>query len=1078
MQGWLARDEKSKLARFSGKDASSFNWKRYYFQQIGNSLAYYKTEAAPKQSGTFPIDDITEIQPVPESADSHFAFKMISRSSRDPIVLQADSAESLKYWISGILNLNPSIDPDQQKAASSDYGGGGGGFESAPGARGRARPVSMFGHGTPLPLDLQAALATRGRGAPRGAGGPPRGDSGSFSPRGAFAASRPLSQEVFNPVADSDSPPNSPLGIRGGRGARGGRPVSSMNEVREHLGGVSPPPKPMKPSFPDAESVRPAPPPKVVPTSSSMPSLPSKVDPPSLPPKVDPPSLPPKVDSPVLPPKGPSLPPKTAVEPPSLPPKAAVEPPSLPPKAPVEPPSLPPKAAVEPPSLPPKTAVEPPSLPPKAAVEPPFLPPKVGIEPPVLPPKVPLEGPLTPSRSAAELPFLPPKAPFGGPPTLPPKSAPVLEDVSGDLPAGPVMPSRMPSGMTRGIRPALRANSTSPDEQSQSPRSQPFGRGQPPSPAPPLPLKPSIGGPPPLPAKPEEPPIPSPRLPMKLGAYAATGASSSSGPPPLPAKLPFDTEALSIPLRPPGLGFNRPNPYGPSTSSSPRAWGEPAPDEEPEDDKPLTPEQEAALILEKRTKIVNEILSTEETYIKNLQAMITIYKRVFEDWVDQMEGKSTGPAAKVNPRSRPLSTVVSKPAQSKFKREHLKILFSNIQVVVPLNQQLYEELSSRLAAWSETQRIGDIFVKMAPYFKLYNEYSNNYEAALQLFDRMYTKDVPFVKTLELAEAEAEIAGVLRLENLLILPIQRVPRYNLLIADLRRKTDAAHPDFQSLTEAGEMLEKTAQYLESNITQAENNKRLLQLAAKGAKGLLASHRVLIREGTITAELVGKPKKFKLRLTLFNDLLVHLSETKSKKKSNMEQQKHQWPLYLVWLKDLVDAQQEEKFLNPKEKEKFPCAFELIGPMATYIFWFADQREKDSWFTSISKATKEEIGTRKFMQALPTEIGEKVSEQDIQTMTPDRPVRVGIYHMLNGGVYQGWWHYGTMHGLGAFSFFGNIYLGEFQHNVKNGRGELHYSTGETYVGHWQHDLPNSSGVLTLPNGDQYEGSWESGRR
>src|SRR3989338_212649 len=163
------------------------------------------------------------------------------------------------------------------------------------------------------------------------------------------------------------------------------------------------------------------------------------------------------------------------------------------------------------------------------------------------------------------------------------------------------------------------------------------------------------------------------------------------------------------------------------------------------------------------------MLSTEQTYVKNLEGMVNLYKKRFEEYFTAEEQRGKG-------------------VPKGFKRDHLKILFSNVHVVIPLNQQLLEELTERVNNWSESQKVGDIFLKIAPYFKLYNEYSNNYEASLECFDQLYTKDVQFIKLLEMCEAEAEGQGILRLENLLILPIQRVPRYNMLIADLIRKTD--------------------------------------------------------------------------------------------------------------------------------------------------------------------------------------------------------------------------------------------------------------------------------------------------
>ena len=37
-----------------------------------------------------------------------------------------------------------------------------------------------------------------------------------------------------------------------------------------------------------------------------------------------------------------------------------------------------------------------------------------------------------------------------------------------------------------------------------------------------------------------------------------------------------------------------------------------------------------------------------------------------------------------------------------------------------------------------------------------------------------------------------------LENLLIMPVQRLPRYNLLLRDLLKQTKDDHPDYEGLT----------------------------------------------------------------------------------------------------------------------------------------------------------------------------------------------------------------------------------------------------------------------------------------
>ena len=59
-----------------------------------------------------------------------------------------------------------------------------------------------------------------------------------------------------------------------------------------------------------------------------------------------------------------------------------------------------------------------------------------------------------------------------------------------------------------------------------------------------------------------------------------------------------------------------------------------------------------------------------------------------------------------------------------------------------------------------------------------------------------------------------------LQSLLITPVQRIPRYNLLITDLLKRTPPEHPDYNNLQIAQEKLKSTATYVNSRAKQAED------------------------------------------------------------------------------------------------------------------------------------------------------------------------------------------------------------------------------------------------------------------
>jgi len=84
------------------------------------------------------------------------------------------------------------------------------------------------------------------------------------------------------------------------------------------------------------------------------------------------------------------------------------------------------------------------------------------------------------------------------------------------------------------------------------------------------------------------------------------------------------------------------------------------------------------------------------------------------------------------------------------------------------------------------------------------------------------------------------------------------------------------------------------------------------------------------------------------------------------------------------------------------------------------------------------------------------------------DDKVRYGRYHYLDKSTYEGWWKMGQRflllsrlslifsfpgHGVGKMDMFGQTYIVEWKHNLKNGKGRFQYLTGAIYEGDWVND-------------------------
>lgn len=58
-------------------------------------------------------------------------------------------------------------------------------------------------------------------------------------------------------------------------------------------------------------------------------------------------------------------------------------------------------------------------------------------------------------------------------------------------------------------------------------------------------------------------------------------------------------------------------------------------------------------------------------------------------------------------------------ALGRVTREDIIRLFANVEVLVKVNQELLDGLERRTEEWEHNSRVGDHFLRLASFFKLY-----------------------------------------------------------------------------------------------------------------------------------------------------------------------------------------------------------------------------------------------------------------------------------------------------------------------------------------------------------------------
>ena len=199
-----------------------------------------------------------------------------------------------------------------------------------------------------------------------------------------------------------------------------------------------------------------------------------------------------------------------------------------------------------------------------------------------------------------------------------------------------------------------------------------------------------------------------------------------------------------------------------------------------------------------RELVIQEIVQTEKDYIDDLKLLVKLY-------VKPLRGEE--PVAQL---------------KHTLNRKQTRTIFSNIEVLVNLNQQFLTDLTEQIQRPFDSQMIGNCFLNIGDYLKIYAEYCTNQKIALDLIAYFYgeTHDAQTTTTFQMLDMTKEqVASFnsyckyarllpeskgLDLESFLIKPVQRVCKYPLFLRELERVTDPNHPDFPSLQKAHQII----------------------------------------------------------------------------------------------------------------------------------------------------------------------------------------------------------------------------------------------------------------------------------
>ncbi|KAG5679418.1 hypothetical protein PVAND_008985 [Polypedilum vanderplanki] len=189
-----------------------------------------------------------------------------------------------------------------------------------------------------------------------------------------------------------------------------------------------------------------------------------------------------------------------------------------------------------------------------------------------------------------------------------------------------------------------------------------------------------------------------------------------------------------------------------------------------------------------RRKAIEEILSSEKSYLNQLEKLMTFF---------------------VNPLKN--LNLIEMSSQSQ--------LFGQLELIYNINQELLMRLENDL------DDVANAFLKLAPFFKIYSVFAFDYRNSMILLQNLTTKNTPFRNFLEKTESRPEVQQ--KLNSLLIAPIQRVPRYRLLLQQVLLYTSPADSDYKLIQESIKQIESTINHINSVVEDQENTQTMLNI-----------------------------------------------------------------------------------------------------------------------------------------------------------------------------------------------------------------------------------------------------------
>ena len=176
-------------------------------------------------------------------------------------------------------------------------------------------------------------------------------------------------------------------------------------------------------------------------------------------------------------------------------------------------------------------------------------------------------------------------------------------------------------------------------------------------------------------------------------------------------------------------------------------------------------------------------------------------------------------------------------------------LFSILPSLLMLNTHLLEEFEERIANWNTHKKIADVLVKKGNFLRIYSTYSDTFEKTSSIFEDCTRKYQSFAKIVKEVQSLPLCQG-LGLQMHLLAPVQRLPRYKMLLETYLKYQDEDAEDYEDTKDAIRIVSSVTTDSNKWLHEKEMREKMKVLQERVGPGfeLIQAARSLLKEGML--------------------------------------------------------------------------------------------------------------------------------------------------------------------------------------------------------------------------------------